>query len=207
MGAIQNLCKISILLERGQILLLGPTDVITDKYLLSNSDTNLNGFRKINESNLQDKHFIFQSIAVSSPNKEPSSEIPLSSGLEIKIEYKITEKIKGMNIAIHLVNSNGITVLSSTDVDENYNDISRTRFPGTYIAKCFINSHYLRPGRYSIGISSSIPNFLILGNLPDAISFDVIDTGSIESKISQGRQGVISPILHWQTFSEAQNGS
>jgi lipopolysaccharide transport system ATP-binding protein len=57
----------------------------------------------------------------------------------------------------------------------------------------------LRPGRYWIDISSSIPGIKILDEIHNAIAFEVMDTGSVEFKLSQGRRGVISPLLQWNT--------
>jgi lipopolysaccharide transport system ATP-binding protein len=48
-----------------------------------------------------------------------------------------------------------------------------------------------------IDIAASIPNVRMLDKLSRIISVAVINDGNVESIISQGRQGIIAPCLHW----------
>ena len=44
-----------------------------------------------------------------------------------------------------------------------------------------------------------MPGIRALDEERNAITFEVVDTGSIEYKLAQGRRGVISPNLPWKT--------
>jgi lipopolysaccharide transport system ATP-binding protein len=195
MAAILNLCKRGIMLDSGKITTYGDSEKVVEKYLIIGQVKR--GFKKFCQKSTKD--FFFTSVSISSPKREPCGEIPLSTGVDIKISYEIKKPIRGMNVAFHLWNLSGTCVLSSTDVDENYLMVGNTRLCGKYNTKCHISSEYLRHGRYTIGLSASIPNYEILDEITSAISFDVIDTGSVESKLGQGRQGIISPLLEWKT--------
>ena len=43
----------------------------------------------------------------------------------------------------------------------------------------------------------SIPGIEILDEIRNAIAFEVVDSGGIEFKLSQGRRGVVTPVLEW----------
>jgi lipopolysaccharide transport system ATP-binding protein len=197
MAAIMNLCHSAILLKEGYLVDSGLTSQIVNHYL--DEGVKLAGEILIphDKGGISDS-FFFRLLRVLKPGNGPTDQISLITGFDLEIEYEVLRPLKGANIAFHLWNNNGICIFSSTDVDQSLS-ISAVREPGRYVTRCHIPPQYLRPGRYYISISSSIPNVQILSELSSILAIDVVDTGSVESKIAQGRQGVIAPILNWTT--------
>jgi hypothetical protein len=70
--------------------------------------------------------------------------------------------------------------------------------PGKYVAKCLLNTDFLRNGLYSIAISSSIPNMEILDEIEFATKFEIESPLDITTVLGQSRRGVIFKNLIWQ---------
>jgi lipopolysaccharide transport system ATP-binding protein len=198
MASILNLCQRVILLESGHIAMHGYADRLVKHYLNQGAEAGGCIFLTQKEGGDTDD-FAFRAIRVLNLDAVVTDQVSLDTGFDLEITYEINNILRGFNIAFHLFNDMGICIFSSTNIDQDTSSILRSHNPGLYRTKVHVPSKYLRAGRYYISVSSSIPNVQIFANLHKILSFDVIDTGSVESKISQGRQGVIAPILKWNT--------
>ena len=196
MSAILRLCERTILLENGHLSLSGGSYKVIGYYLEAGGgkkgeviipSTSIESY-----SDLQ-----FRVIRSLNPGNEITDQVSLIEGIDIEIIYQINKPLENANVALHLFNNMGVCVLSSTDIDSNLSSVGETRDPGLYQTKCHISSEYLRSGRYYVGVSSSIPGVRVLANLPQILVFDVVDTGSVDSRSGQGRQGIIAPVLEW----------
>lgn len=198
MAAISNLCIRALLLDNGRVMKLGSPDEVVSHYLTQSVELSGQVIIQPDEGGHVDD-FHFCSVGVWKPGDGPTSQVSLIEGFDVQLEYEIHNPIRGANVVCHLWDSKGNCVLTSTDVDQNPAFIDDLREPGRYIARCHISRQYLRPGRYYISVSAGIPRVRVLANLPRVLAFDIVDTGSVESQIAQGRQGVISPVLNWVT--------
>jgi homopolymeric O-antigen transport system ATP-binding protein len=198
MGAVLNLCPRAVLLESGRAAESGNTHKVVEHYLREGVKSSGRIVIPASEGGKTDE-FRFCSVSVLRPGDGHTGRVSLTEGLDVQLEYRINQPIQGANIVCHLWNNLGICILSSTDVDQCPSSIANVRMPGYYLARCRIPRQYLRPGRYCIGVSASIPGVHALADLPRILAFDVMDTGSVESMIGQQRQGAISPILAWVT--------
>ena len=197
MPAILSLCSKGILLEMGQINQIGNIQQVVDSYL--NGAMNQEGSVTFSE-NTRNNELRFVSVAVLDNNGRPTPYADLLNGVNLQIEYEVFSSVRTAQIAIELWNAASTCILSSTDFDMNSDSRTEVKQPGRYLATCSIPSGFLRPGRYWIDLSSSIIGIKLLDRIEHAISFEVIDPGaSIEFKLSQGRRGVIAPILPWET--------
>jgi lipopolysaccharide transport system ATP-binding protein len=196
MGSIANLCSHGILLGDGKVIYQGSSEKTIGKYLEhgspARSEVYLTDARELYSDDLE-----FKSVKILERNGNPASQVLLSQGFEIEVIYQIKIPIYGSNVTFTLWNRSGICVFQSTDVDQDPKTIDSIRLPGFYISRCFVSGNYLRPGNYYIDIASSIPSVRILDSIANVISLEVVDDGSMESKISQGRLGTIAPCLRW----------
>jgi lipopolysaccharide transport system ATP-binding protein len=198
MGAISNLCKRAILLDKGLITNSGNVHVVVNSYLDTSFEPGGEALRQESVNNFgNDVHL--RRVRVLDSCGETKIHHGLQEGVTLEIEYSISRAIRGMIVFFRLENNNQCCVLTSTDVDQNPESIDQIRKPGNYIARCHIFPQYLRPGKYLADIDCGIPSVRWLDRWPRAIVFEVIDTGSVESQISHGREGVIAPILPWET--------
>jgi len=205
MGAVLNLCSRGILLNASKVKMEGPIQQVVDSYI--NESLELEGTVTFSEDRpiiSEDLRFI--SARILNNKDQVTTNIGMKEGLNIEIEYQVFQSIKSAQIAFELYNSMGVCVLCSTDLDENPEDVKETTAPGHYVAKCFIPPLYLRSDRYWIDIGSSIPGMMLLDEIRQAISFEVFDAGeSAESKLAQGRRGIIIPLLEWKKSMIAED--
>jgi lipopolysaccharide transport system ATP-binding protein len=197
MASILNLCERTILVEHGHFSMSGITTKVISHYLMQGSSLGGEVVISPQAGGITDD-FYFCTIRSLEPGKGVTDQIPLTSGVEIEIVYRVKRALKGANVDIHLFDNMGTLILTSTDVDNDPSLATQVRNPGQYRTRCYIPPDYLRPGRYYIGVSSSIPRVLVLADLPQVIAFDVVDTGSVDSRTGQRRSGVIAPILEWR---------
>ena len=199
MGIIQNLCSRAIFLNLGQLVVDAPVVETVGKYFEHN--TMITG--SVNLANMnrnKNNDFFFRSIEIHNTNKEITSQISLSEGFEILIRYETLNHFNNLNLSFALINGQGVPVFVSTETDRNPSLYERSRSPGVYSTRCYIPSELLRPGIYHIELGASIPKVQVIQKLPNAISLEVLDDGtSIRCKTSQGRKGVIAPLLKWHT--------
>jgi hypothetical protein len=87
----------------------------------------------------------------------------------------------------------------STDVDDASLFIDTARRPGHYITGCHIPGDYLRLGRYQIEISARKSGLKVLDNFPNMLSVEAINDNQIQTKILPNREGIITPVLKWNT--------
>lgn len=197
MDAVLNLCSRGIFLENGRIKSMGGIRDTINDYLKVN--TGLEG--AVSFSDEPQKHYDelkFRSIKILNNEMVATPIVDMNNKFIVEIEYELIKQIKSVQMVFELLNSVGACIFSTTDLDNEPENLRTVRNPGRYRARCSISCNYLRPGVYSIDLSSSIPGVKILNILQNAISFEV--TGlNIENKLSQERRGTIIPIFNWET--------
>ena len=184
-------------MENGQLKSIGDIRDIVDEYMKVNTGQMGEVLfpDKIQE---QYRELKFKSLKILNDDTKITPIIDINDKFTVEIEYELTVPIKSAQIVFELINSIGVCVFSTSDVDNNPENLRTIRYPGRYRAKCTISPEYLRPGSYYIDLSSSVPNVKILNILRNAISFEISGL-NIESKLSQVRRGIIVPIYTWET--------
>lgn len=197
MDAVLNLCTKGILIENGQIKSVGDIRDIVNEYLKINTGL-LGEVRFSDESQKNYNEVKFSAVRILDNNAKISPIIDMNEEFTIEIEYEIIAPIRSAQLVFELFNTVGVCIFSSTDLDNEPENLRNLRSPGRYRAKCLISSDYLRPGVYYIDISSSIPGVKVLNILQNAISFEIAGL-NVENKLSQGRRGIITPVFGWET--------
>ncbi len=198
MPAILNLCGRAILLEKGKNRKSGKSLNVVNHYLTDGKSPSGKICFTAEEGGNRSE-FYFNSASVLKSGGSAITPILLKDDVVIQVEYDITVPLRRLVLVLELIDSTGTYILSSTDKDQNPSTMGDIRKPGRYITHCHIPNTFLRPGRYYINLKASIPMVRILADLPCVLSFDILDVNSLPSKIGQGRKGVISPVLSWET--------
>ncbi|PKQ27567.1 MAG: hypothetical protein CVT63_07280, partial [Candidatus Anoxymicrobium japonicum] len=197
MPAIMKLCGRAILLASGRIAGIGDTQPVVYRYLKGR--ISLAGERHFEARHPTTAEVTFTCVRVLDNERKVSAYVDVTKGLYLEITYKVHERVHSAQVGFLLWNSQGICVLTSTNWDNNTSLYDRDLGTGEYCANCYIPGNCLRPGQYSVDIASSVPGYKMLDEIRDSIAFEAIDHGSIETKLSQGRLGVIAPVLDWVT--------
>jgi lipopolysaccharide transport system ATP-binding protein len=198
MPAILQLCSKAYLIEGGRITACGEPRAVVDRYL-SESVPLESEVRFPADNAATEKELRFVAVRIRNHEGRPSAHVDLALGCSVEMDYEVLQPTRAAQVGFELWNSLGVCILTSTDMDTDPENIGTVKPAGHYRATCFVDPAYLRPGRYSVTLGASVPGVRVLDVKQQGISFEVIDSGSIEYKLGQGRQGVIRPVLKWTT--------
>jgi lipopolysaccharide transport system ATP-binding protein len=197
MPVVQNLCQRAILLRDGRVLMEGATHDCVAEYLKSGTadagEVDVAGREQGYDSELR-----FVRVGVFGEDGRFSSQTKLSSGVGIEVEYRLERAVRGAQICVELWNELGICVLCTSDFDTEPRRLHEEKAAGPHRARCRVPTDFLRPGHYTVSVSSSVPNVRPLAELQNVLGFHVVDDGSVMVKLSQGRRGVVLPVLKWE---------
>ena len=199
MAAIKRLCARCILLDKGRPKMIADTESVIDFYLSEG------GFSSgLNKPAVGDADIaIIDEVGVMDHRGRFSAYVAADKDFFFWVKVTINKKLEMAQIAVAVLSMDGSTVFVTANTDTKEND-SYTLKPGLYQARIRIPGKFLNVGNYRL-------NVRVFGKLPgqarrghanafQALSFRVEETGSVGSKLGDGRQGMVTPILNW-TFS------
>lgn len=198
MGAVNRLCKRTILLERGKISEIGETRKIVKKYL--SSHTLVTGFWECppysTSSDVSEIKLLMSRILLQ--NGQPAAKVDFDKPFQVELKYKVNSPVNGCVLGLQILDNRGRAVLTTWDTD--CNDVfSVSRQRGVYSSICKFPAHLIRPGVYSLSIAAHVPNIRILDLYENVLNFEVLDIGC---PIDENRTGIVMPILDWELQSE-----
>jgi lipopolysaccharide transport system ATP-binding protein len=198
MSAILRLTEESIVLERGQIVMRGPTVETVDYYMSS-------GFSKTGERQwVRDEvpknagPFVPMALRVQDSKGHVVDMVRSTEPISIEIEYKLDESIQGLRVGLYLMSMRGEHVFTSFDTDDpaKYGQYG-VRPAGHYRSQCTIPADYLNEGRYALGLNAS--SFRVKRYFQDerALTFTVDGIGAPGKQWPETRLGLTRPSLDW----------
>jgi len=205
MSSVINLCDRVILLEQGKIIADGPAKKVVEKYI---------GLRKKEGSEISWKNPYsapgneiarLKGVRILSEDKQPISEADIQKDILIELSYWNLKKDSKIFPSIHLVNSQGITVLTSFNApsasitsDPWY---KRPKPKGLYRSICRIPKNFLNEGLYFVNVFVVTYAGSIIAHIAEEkiICFNVLDTGAMRKEYSGVWIGVVRPRLDWKT--------
>lgn len=200
-ASILNLCNTALLLDRGEVLAYGGVRNVIDHYLSGNvsveGETQLHSPYEMQPG----QELSLQAIRIRDSHGRVTGSIDAVRGCIVEVDYVVHREIRGGQVSLELWNGQGVCVLCTTDLDSCPESKSTARLPGLYRASCRLDPTWFRAGRYWISLGASVPGLRTLDEAPHAISFEVVDTGSVEHKLAQGRRGIIAPTIKWSATS------
>jgi len=208
MASVAKLCNRSILLEKGKLVMEGLTSDVIDKYMGLRGKI---GSEVIWENPAEapgDSAVKLKSVRILSQQFVPTYELDISQDFIIELTYWNLIEGKKLLPYISLINNEGITILTANNLPsiclapDAWYDRPTPR--GLFRCLCRIPGNLLREGHYFVNIG--IGN---LGGVMDfydhhvykehAISFEIIDQGSIYKEHSNILTGIIQPRVDWKT--------
>jgi lipopolysaccharide transport system ATP-binding protein len=203
-AAVLNLCTEAILLSEGRMGASGTPRAVVDEYLNGSMPTNGEAYFSDPCEYKSDNEFKFLAVRILNERGQPTTHVDLIKGCRIEIEYAVHRPITDLQVGFELWTSSGVCILCTTNMDYDPERRMTVSRQGRYRASCQLDSTMFRSGRYWIGLGASVPGMRGLDEVQPAISFDVVDTGSVEYRLAQGRRGVIAPLLRWESTMFAE---
>jgi len=195
MATIVSFCQRGLLLKDGRIEADGDISQVVSHYL--QESTRQDGQFRKEASNGQTKLEI-EKIGLYKGGKISTLFSPEDT-LAVRIDYQVRRRISGAQVAIEVFNELSECIFSSTDQD--WSGEKPEVLPGRQAVECPIDLGFFKPGKYSIKVSSSVPNLEILDLVEDQLAFEVYDDHSPVLKLGQARKGIILPKIRWNKVS------
>ncbi|NCA81749.1 MAG: ABC transporter ATP-binding protein [Opitutae bacterium] len=195
MIAAQSLCKRTVWLDRGRVMEDGATAAVVSRYLR-------NAWGAQREKTWDERAQApgndtarLRKIRVVPQVATPSDVVTMATPFAIEIEYEVMESGTMLHVAQHLINEQGLIVLTSGEV-------ARIHPAGRYKAVCHMPGNLLNSGKYSLNIYFLKDNSKLLFRHDGVVSFDVVDTQEREIGFMVREPGVVQPVLKWDWIEE-----
>lgn len=197
LAAINRLCNRCILLDRGQIQLVGNTEPVISRYLSQGEDAS-----GLSQPEAGDKNIaVIHKVGILDDGGRFSADVGADKDFYFWIEYTIYQKLEMAQIAVAVLSIDGNVVFVTANIDTIENE-DYTLHPGPYRARIRVPGNFLNVGAYSVNVrifgQTSGQARRSLASAFHALTFRVEETGSVASKLADRRRGVVTPILEWR---------
>ncbi len=198
MSAIQRLTEESLVLDKGKILMQGPSSEAVDFYL--NRGLSKLGERYWEEDEVPASAKPFRPLAIRVLNKagEVSDSLRSVEPITIEVDYQLSEGVTGLRVGYYLMSTRGEPVFTSFDTDSSELFTAYPARPkGSYTSRCTIPANTLNEGRFLLGINASSYHIRRYFQDEQALSFSVDASGAPGTHWPESRPGSVRPALDW----------
>jgi len=198
MSAILRLTQEALVLNKGQLIMRGPTQDAVDFYLSSGQAQA--GERIWDEDEVPASSTPFRpcNLKVKDRRGKVVDTVRSTEPVMIEFEYQLDAPITGLRVGFYLSTMRGEYVLTSFDTDNpSLFDKFDARKAGRYISRAEIPADIFNEGRYSLGVNAS--SFGVRRYFMDenAIAFNVDISGAPGTHWPEPRVGPVRPRLNW----------
>jgi lipopolysaccharide transport system ATP-binding protein len=199
MSAILRLTQEAIVLNKGQLLMRGPTQEAVDFYLSSGQAQA--GERIWDEDEVPASASPFRPIRlrVMDGSGKVVDTVRSTEPIQVEFEYQLAAPLTGLRVGFYLSTMRGEYVLTSFDTDEpSLFEKHDARAAGRYISRCKIPADIFNEGRYGLGVNAS--SFGVRRYFMDenALAFNVDISGAPGTQWAEPRVGPVRPRLEWK---------
>jgi lipopolysaccharide transport system ATP-binding protein len=198
MSAVLRLTDETLVLDRGQIVMRGPTPQAVDFYMASGYAQT--GERVWTRDEIPSGAAPFCPIAmrVRDAAGRVADTVRSTEPFTIEIEYLLSEPVTGLRVGVYLMTARGEYVFTTFDTDapdlfERYS----TRPAGRYASRFSLPADLLNEGRYVLGVNASAYRIRRYFQDEQALAFTVDATGAPGMQWAELRPGPVRPRLAW----------
>jgi len=198
MSAILRLTEEAIVLDKGKLLMRGPSQQAVDYYLSSGQAQA--GERIWDADEIPPNAAPFRPISLRLKDQKGKVVDTVRSiePLTVEMEYRIESPLTGLRVGFYLSTMRGEYIITSFDTDDGkqYEKFS-ARDSGHYISRCILPADLFNEGRYMLGVNASsfgVHRYFMDENV---LAFNVDISGAPGTQWAEPRQGPIRPRLDW----------
>jgi lipopolysaccharide transport system ATP-binding protein len=199
MSAILRLTQEAIVMNRGRLLMRGPTQAAVDFYLSSGQAGAGERVWEADEVPSASAPFRPISLRVRDRRGVVADTVRSTEPLRIEFEYCLDAPLTGLRVGLYLSTMRGEYVFTSFDTDEPalYERFG-ARPAGRYVSRCELPADWLNEGRYGLGVNAS--SFGVRRYFMDenALAFNVDISGAPGTQWAEPRVGPVRPRLEWK---------
>ena len=200
MQAVSQLCDDAIWLDKGEIVLEGPSSDVVARYLQTGLASS-GAVRVWPDDGLGGDFVRFRSARILQADEvAPAVDVRLPVGIELA--FTVLRDGPPIHPKVKIVNERGDVAFNAMDISPRWHEPTPA---GDYVATAWIPGNLLNEGLMSVQVavvSIGPVKLQTQAGLTDAVSFHVQDPGEGDS--ARGRyqgqwQGVVRPLLEWTT--------
>jgi lipopolysaccharide transport system ATP-binding protein len=195
MGAVKNLCRQTMVMERGGIKTIEPTIEAIEKYL--SSDTELERYMSWDgDRRPGDNAVRLNSIKILDKEGTFEKSLTTEDDISVEIGYEVLQEMKDLRIVANILGYDGEEVFSTSDF--KYQHESRIRKPGIYRSRLTIPGNLLNLSRYYVSVDIDIPTqkAIVIGQIA-SFSIDELVNNELGITIARKPSGIIHPVCKW----------
>jgi lipopolysaccharide transport system ATP-binding protein len=173
LGAVRRLCTRAILLREGRLVEDGPTPDIISRYLkATGTRVAPNEWASLSTANsMGTAGASFESVRYRSASASHSYRPSSLNPLEIEVTVTSKQRVPGTVMAATIYDQLGTKLINA---DSQYIGCSIELPEGRSVWRFNIDSLYLKPGRYILGLWLSDYSGRTIDSKPSAVQFDVV---------------------------------
>lgn len=195
MSTVTSLCQRAVWLVDGEIHTEGTSEYVTSRYLTHGAESSGQVF--LPDNSKDGKGFRFKCLTLLNPQQQIASVFDLRKPITLRLEYELSQLIKGLEVSLRVYNSSGIPIFTTNRSSYLSPDFET----GSYVSEIEIPSQFLSPSTYSITIGAHVPNVETLATHESLLSFEVEETGSNMSMYKGAAFGVVLVDFPWKERS------
>jgi lipopolysaccharide transport system ATP-binding protein len=190
MGAVNDLCSRCLLLNRGNIIMDGRTEAVTQFYLGQyENKTGLAAFNPIPS----EAHF--DAVELHDEEGIPRSIFDIRKPITVYFRFTLKSRNPGLHVSISLINGRGTHIFYHSNAYAKPPVLIEDK--GSYELVAQIPGNLLVPENYSINVALHKPNVEMFDYREAALSFEVEDMGSGRYEYSGSDIGCVLADLEW----------
>lgn len=202
MSAITRICSRAIALKSGRMVLDGPAADVVRDYV--HSDIGLSAEHDFTDDAKETSSEVvtLKRLRVVDQGGTTSGSLDIRKGIGLEATYEVTQPGQILNPYFTIVNESRIAVLSVQDLSPEWRQTPREK--GEYTSTVWIPGNFMSEGTFFVNFSmhTFLPSMRTHFNTFETVSFDVFDT--IDGDTARGdfagrMEGVIRPVLNWET--------
>lgn len=199
MSAILRLTQEAIVLNKGQLIMRGPTQEAVDYYLSSGQSQAGERVWDADEISTTSAPFTPISLKVKERSGKVVDTVRSTEPVMVEFEYKLSSPVTGLRVGLYVSTMRGEYVFTSFDTDtpELYEKFD-TRNAGHYISRAELPADIFNEGRYTVGVNASsfgVKRYFMDEN---ALAFNVDISGAPGTQWGEPRVGPVRPRLNWK---------
>lgn len=190
LGAVNELCGQSLLLDRGRVVQHGPSAAVTRTYLGG-------GGTSPALVTLEPRGAAsFVSVELQDEVDAAANVFELRNPIAVRLQFRLDRKIVGVQVALAVFNAQGERIFYHSNAYADPPMLVEEAGTHTIIAR--LPGMFLVPGRYSLNVALLIPNIEIFDLRESVIAFDVEDAGSSRHEFGWNGMGHVLANVDWQ---------
>ncbi|MDR3622639.1 MAG: ABC transporter ATP-binding protein [Paludisphaera borealis] len=201
MGALSQLCDDGVLLEDGQVTMIGPVEAVVKKYMKTGVSENA-AFAEFDEDAAKDCQFL--SVEILHADGGHASDFSCDEPIQLRFQYKVRRPISESYLTFYLQNQEGTRVLYS-DIRDLDPETPERLGVGVHTFNITIPARLLGATTYLLTVGSAGKYAGVIDHHYDCCEFTLRDLAIQD----QSRPGVLGIQLPWKhdgaTLAEVAN--